>query len=112
MTTSQRGLLEFIHECTTRVTWENYSELMWQTSEHQCNSLCGKQATIKVQSCSVLLVKLEGTVLMGTLLGTIVMVLVAWTKFWYKPSSPSFDTKLVGTKEVILAKERQKKQRF
>ena len=82
------------------------------TSEHQCKSLCGKQATIKVQSFSVLLVKLEGTVLMDTLLGTIVMVLVALTKIWYKPGSPSFGTKSVGTIKAILAKERRKKQRF
>ena len=60
----------------------------------------------------MLLVKLEGTVLIGSLLGTIVTVLVAWTEFWYKPGSPSFGTKLVGTIEAILAKERQKKQRF
>jgi hypothetical protein len=46
-------------------------------------------------SFSVLLVKLEGTVLMGTLLGTIVTVLVAWTKFRYKPGSPSFGAKSV-----------------
>ncbi len=52
------------------------------------------------------------TVLMGTLLGTVVTVLVAWTKFWYKPGSPSFGTKLVGTIEAILAKERRKKRRF
>jgi hypothetical protein len=32
----------------------------------------------------MLVVKLEGTVLMGTLLGTIVIVLVAWTEFRYK----------------------------
>ncbi len=32
----------------------------------------------------MLVVKLEGTVLMGTLLGTIVIVLVAWTEFHYK----------------------------
>ena len=60
----------------------------------------------------MLLVKLEGTVLMGTLLGTIVTVLVAWTKFWYKPGSLSFGTKLLCTIEAILAKEMQKKQRF
>ena len=56
----------------------------------------------------MLLVKLEGTVLMDTLLGKIVMVLVVWTKFWYKPGSPSFGTKLVCTIEAILEKERQK----
>ncbi len=39
---------------------------------------------IKVQSFPMLVVKLEGTVLMGTLLGIIVIVLVAWTKFCYK----------------------------
>jgi hypothetical protein len=39
---------------------------------------------IKVQSFPMLVVKLEGTVLMGTLLGTIVIVLVAWTEFCYK----------------------------
>ncbi len=39
---------------------------------------------IKVQSFPMLVVKLEGTVLMGTLIGTIVIVLVAWTKFCYK----------------------------
>ena len=37
--------------------------------------------------------KLEGTVLVGTLLGTVVTVLVAWTKFRYKIGSPSFSTK-------------------
>ena len=78
------------------------------TSEHQCNSLCGEQATINVQSFSVLLVKLDGTVLMGTLLGAIVVVLVAWTEFWYKTGSPSFGTKLVGTIEAILTQERRK----
>ena len=78
------------------------------TSEHQCKSLCGERATTKVQSFSVLLVKLEGTVLMGTLLGTIVVVLVAWTEFWYKPGSLSFGTKLVCTIEAILMQERQK----
>ena len=56
----------------------------------------------------MLLVKLEGTVLMDTLLGTIVTVLVAWTEFWYKPGSPSFGTKLVGTIEAILTQERRK----
>ena len=60
----------------------------------------------------MLLVKLEGIVLMDTMLGTIVMVLVAWTKFWYKPGSPSFGTKLLCKIEAILEKERQKKQRF
>ena len=44
----------------------------------------------------MLLLKLEGTVLMGTLLGTVVTVLVAWTKFRYKIGSPSFGTKSVG----------------
>ena len=83
-------------------------ELMWQTSEHQCKSLCGERATFKVQSFSVLLVKLEGTVLMGTLLDTIVTVLVAWTEFWYKPGSPSFGTKSVCTIEAILTQERRK----
>jgi len=39
---------------------------------------------IKVQSFPMLVVKLEGTVLMGTLLGTIVIVLVARTEFCYK----------------------------
>ena len=47
LTTSQRGLLELIHECTTRVTWENCSELMWQTSEHQCSSLFHKWASMQ-----------------------------------------------------------------
>ena len=65
-------------------------------------------ATIKVQSSSVLLVKLEGTVLMDTRIGTIVTVLVAWTKFRYAIGSPSFGTKLVGTIEAILTQERQK----
>ena len=81
-------------------------------SEHQCKSLCGEQATINVQYFSVLLVKLERTVLIYTLLGTIVMVLVAWTEFWYKPGSPSVGTKSVCTIEAILAKERRKKRRF
>ena len=67
------------------------------TSVHQCNSLCGEQASIKVQSSSVLLVKLEGTVLVGMLIGTVVTVLVAWTEFWYKIGSPSFGTKLLST---------------
>jgi len=62
----------------------------------ECNSLCGERATIKVQSSSVLLVKLEGTVLMATLLGTVVTVLVAWTKFRYEIGSLSFGTKSVG----------------
>ena len=53
-------------------------------SEHECNSLCGKRATIKVQSFSVLLVNLEGTVLTDMLLGKIVIVLVVWTKFWVR----------------------------
>ena len=39
---------------------------------------------IKVQSFPMLVVKLEGTVLMGMLLGTIVIILVAWTEFCYK----------------------------
>ena len=78
---------------------------MWRTSEHQSNSLCGEQVTIKVQSSSVLLVKLEGTVLMATLLGTVVTVLVAWTEFWYKIGSPSFGTKLVDTIEAIYRKK-------
>ena len=53
----------------------------------------------------------QSIVLMGTLLGTIVVVLVAWTEFWYKPGSPSFGTKLVGTEgmiEAILTQERRK----
>ena len=66
--------------------------------------LCGERATIKVQSLSVLLVKLEGTSLMDTLLDTIVMVLVVCTKFWYKSGSPSFGTESVGTIEAILGK--------
>ena len=35
-------------------------------------------------------------VLMATLLGTVVTVLVAWTKFRYETGSPSFGTKSVG----------------
>ena len=70
--------------------------------------LCGERATIKVQSSSVLLVKLEGTVLMGMLLGTVVMVLVEWTEFRYDIGSPSFGTKLVGTIGTILTQERRK----
>ncbi len=62
----------------------------------------------KVQSSSVLLVKLEGTVLMYTLLGTVIMVLVAWTKFRYNIGSPSFGTKLVSTLEAIITQERRK----
>jgi hypothetical protein len=54
------------------------------------------EATIKVQSSSVLLMKLEGTVLVGTLLGTVVTVLVAWTKFRCKIGSPSIGTNLVN----------------
>ena len=91
--------------CDKRVS---INAVAYGTSEHQCNSLCGEQVTIKVQSFSVLLVKLEGTVLMGTLLGTVVTVLVAWTKFWYNPGSPSFGTKSVGTIEAILTQERRK----
>ena len=52
--------------------------------------------------------RLDISALMGTLLGTVAMVLVAWTKFWYKPGSPSFGTKLVDTIEAILTQERQK----
>ena len=40
--------------------------------------------------------KLEGTVLMGTLLGTVVTVLVVWTEFRLEIGSPSFGTKSVG----------------
>ena len=50
----------------------------------------------------MILVKPERTVLMGTLLGTIVMMLVAWTEIWYIPGSPSFGTKLVCTIETNL----------
>ena len=50
----------------------------------------------------MLLVKLEWNVLMDTLLGTIVMVLVVCTKFWYKPGSLSFGTKLVCMIEANL----------
>ena len=66
------------------------------------------EATIKVQSSSVLLMKLEGTVLMGTLLGTVVSVLVAWTEFRYAIGSPSFGTQSVGTIGTILTRERRK----
>ena len=45
--------------------------------------------------------KLEETVLVGTLLGTAVTVLVAWTKFRYKTGSPSFGTNLVDTREAF-----------
>ena len=45
----------------------------------------------------MLLVKLEGTVLMDTLLGTVVTVLVVWTEFRYEIGSPSFGTKSVDT---------------
>ena len=38
-------------------------------------SLCVEQATIKKQSSSVLLMKLEGNVLISTLLGTVVQLL-------------------------------------
>ena len=37
----------------------------------------------------------------GTLLGTVVTVLVVWTEFQYKVGSPSFGTKSVGTIETI-----------
>ncbi len=47
-------------------------------------------------------------VLMDTLLGKVVTVLVVWTKLTYKPGSPSFGTKLVGTIEAILTLERRK----
>ena len=40
--------------------------------------------------------------LVGTLLVTIVTVLVAWTEFWYKVGSPSLGTKSVGTIGTIL----------
>ena len=40
--------------------------------------------------------------LMGTLLGTVVTVLVAWTEFRYEIGSPSFGTKSVGTIKAIL----------
>ena len=46
----------------------------------------------------------SGPVLMGTLLGTVVTVLVAWTKFRYEIGSPSLGTKLVDTIEAILGK--------
>ena len=67
----------------------------------KCKTLCGEQATIKVQSSSVLLMKIEGTFLVGTLLGTVVTVLVAWTKFRYKIGSLSFGTNLVDTREAF-----------
>jgi hypothetical protein len=44
------------------------------------------------------------TVLMGTLLGTVVTVLVAWTKFRYRIGSPSFGTNSVGTIEAFLGR--------
>ena len=44
-------------------------------------------------------------VLMGTLLGTVVTVLVAWTKFWYEIGSPSFGTKSVDTIERFYCKK-------
>ena len=56
-------------------------------------------------SFSVLLVKLEGTVLMDTLLGTDVTVLVVSTEFRYEIGSPSFGTKLVDTIEAIYRKK-------
>ena len=46
--------------------------------------------------------------LVGTLLGTVVTVLVAWTEFRYESGSPSFGTKSVGTIETILTQERRK----
>jgi hypothetical protein len=47
-------------------------------------------------------------VLMGTLLGTVDTVLLAWTKFWYEIGSLSFGNKLVDTIEAILMQERKK----
>ena len=44
-------------------------------------------------------------VLVGTLLGTVVTVLVEWTKFWYEIGSPSFGTKSVDTIEAIYHKK-------
>ena len=41
--------------------------------------------------------------LVGTLLGTVVTILVAWTKFRYAISSPSLGTKLVDTIEAGLS---------
>ena len=41
--------------------------------------------------------------LVGTLLGTVVTVLVAWTKFRYEIGSPSLGTKLVDTIEAGLS---------
>ena len=79
-------------------SWTSISAIAYEVNE----------ATIKVQSSSVLLVKLEGTVLVGTLLGTVVTVLVAWTGFWYKVGSPTLGTKSVGTIGTILTRERQK----
>ena len=63
-----------------------------------------------MQSSSVLLMKLEGTVLVGTLLGTVVTVLVAWTKFRYKVGNPSLGTRdcvdghaaMLGTVVTVL----------
>ena len=46
--------------------------------------------------------------LVGTLLGTIVTVLVAWTEFRYKVGSPSLGRKSVGTVCTILTQERRK----
>ena len=45
---------------------------------------------------------------MGTLLGTVDTVLLAWTKFWYEIGSLSFGNKLVDTIEAILMQERKK----
>ena len=45
--------------------------------------------------------KLEWTVLVSTLLGTVVTALVAWTEFRYEIGNPSFGTKLVGKIEAI-----------
>jgi hypothetical protein len=39
----------------------------------------------------------DTSALVGTLLGTVVTVLVALTKFWYEVGSPSLGTKSVAT---------------
>ena len=49
----------------------------------------------------------DSSALMSTLLGTIVMVIVAWTEFRYKIGSPSLGTKLVATRGQSIVRRAQ-----
>ena len=51
---------------------------------------------------------LDISALVGTLLGTIVTVLVVWTEFRYAIGNPSLGTKSVGTLGTILMQERRR----